>query len=516
MNKWQVTEIVELTNAFVNGTCTPEEEARLSKWLRCDEQARNVFLRYTQLHGQLSLIGELACVPLDDRTDILATSRPSQAASLPIAAAFAAAACVLLIASVGISFRVLRPMLDDDYDSRTVPVRTIAFLGNNDQSNPITTTTIMDRPDQTLLKTNSGTQLQVDAQGVFGLSSESIGVLYKGSVQARAEQPDAKYTIEAGNLRFVGLGNTFRVTSMDDQQVELDVFDGVVTVESRTRLPQLFWNFDEGNTSDVIGGLKGELGRETRLTKGLIGSGALAFNNKSEASFLIREGTAETVGDGVFAYSSGVTIEVMIVSHWSGDYRDYDEIFRKEDGEYRILLAFQHDEGRFDVPAVPRGPCLAFGLHLEGHGYSELDMPLDGRDGRPTLRQVTDGNPHHVVACYDSFTGEKAIYFDGVKCFSHHFGKGTMIRSGGPAPATIGNWNGREPLHGTIDEVAFYRIALQADEVAGHYRRVCQGLPYFDTWQMPRRIDNWQFVSQVTAGKKVRFNQPARTRIPSS
>ena len=172
---------------------------------------------------------------------------------------------------------------------------------------------------------------------------------------------------------------------------------------------------------------------------------------------------------------------------------DYDEIFRKEDGNHRMLLSFQNDDdvNNFDVPEVTPGPCLSFGLHLEQHGYSELDMPLDGRDGRPTMGELTDGRPHHIVAAYDSFTGQKAIYVDGRLRFSHDFPVGNLILNGGPSPAVIGSHRNSEPFTGTIDEVAFYDFALSPDEISAHHQRAMRGEPYFAPQTGPLAPERW-------------------------
>jgi hypothetical protein len=46
------------------------------------------------------------------------------------------------------------------------------------------------------------------------------------------------------------------------------------------------------------------------------------------------------VGTGNMACSSGISIEALLVCRWSGRHMDYDEIFRKEDGNHRMLLSF--------------------------------------------------------------------------------------------------------------------------------------------------------------------------------
>lgn len=186
---------------------------------------------------------------------------------------------------------------------------------------------------------------------------------------------------------------------------------------------------------------------------------------------------------------------------------DYDEIFRKEDGNHRMLLSFQNDGGsnNFAVPEVSPGPCLSFGLHLEQRGYSELDMPLDGNEGRPSLPEMTDGRPHHIVATYDSLTGQKAIYIDGCLRFSHDFPVGTAILNGGPAPAEIGNFSNLEPFTGTIDEVAFYDFALSPDEISVHHDRAMRGERYFEPQSGPLVPERWLATTLLSAGSSQVF-----------
>ena len=195
---------------------------------------------------------------------------------------------------------------------------------------------------------------------------------------------------------------------------------------------------------------------------------------------------------------------------------DYDEIFRKEDGNHRMLLSFQNDGdlNNFDIPEVTPGPCLSFGLHLEQRGYSELDMPLDGRDGRPTLGEMTDGRPHHIVAIYDSFTGRKAIYVDGRLRFSHDFPVGNLILNGGPSPAVIGNHRNSEPFTGTIDEVALYDFALSPDEISAHHLRAMGGEPYFGPQTGPLASERWLAITLVGAGTSQVFDTLTGLAIP--
>ncbi len=229
------------------------------------------------------------------------------------------------------------------------------------------------------------------------------------------------------NVRVVDLGTEFLVALIDDDHLRVQVLDGEVDVQSRVRLPLYFWNFDaDGSFSTEDGASTNSnlvLGSNATWVNGIVGGRALSFDNTADSLCAFEQGRSDKVGTGTMACSSGITIEAMVIPQWSGQWQDYDEIFRKEDGIYRVLLGFQNDGnvGDYADPEVPSGPCLSFGLHLETIGYSELDMPLDGRDGRPGLNDLKDGMPHHIVATYDSFTGQKAIYIDGKFCFHRDF-----------------------------------------------------------------------------------------------
>lgn len=144
-----------------------------------------------------------------------------------------------------------------------------------------------------------------------------------------------------------------------------------------------------------------------------------------------------------------------------------------------ISLAFQNDGNNAQAnPPVPEGPVLSFGLTVNGV-YSELDMPLDGQSGRPTLAQLQDGQTHHITATYNPLTGVKAIYVDGSVRFSTTLTGALQANNG--AVAVIGNSSvgGTAGFNGSLDEVAYWGKALTATEVAAHSASVQAGRDYF-------------------------------------
>ncbi len=240
-----------------------------------------------------------------------------------------------------------------------------------------------------------------------------------------------------------------------------------------------YWSLDQtsGSMLDIAGGNNGTVGSGATRVAGIVGAQAVSFNNTTSAFISVGSGG---VGN-TFSTTTGITVEAIIQPAWGGASGDQDEIFRKDDGDNRILLSFQNDGNGngFSLPPVGPGPVLSFGLNVGG-AYTELDMLLDGQGGRPSLGELKDGAPHHVAATYDSATGVKAIYVDGGLVFSVNLGAGKLMASGGTTVAYIGNMSGRaEPFTGVIDEVAIWKRALSAAEILGHWDAVQLAKSYF-------------------------------------
>ena len=241
-----------------------------------------------------------------------------------------------------------------------------------------------------------------------------------------------------------------------------------------------YWSLDQtsGSMLDTAGGNNGTVGSAASRVVGIVGVGAVSFNNTSNSFVSVGSGSSSS-----FSTTTGIGVEALIEPTWTAALNDHDEIFRKEDGNNRILLSFQNDGNTngFSNPPVGDGPVLSFGLNVGGT-YSELDMLLDGQAGRPLLADLVDGAPHHVAATYDSTSGIKAIYVDGAVAFSTNLGAGSLITSGGTTTAYIGNTSGRgEPYTGVIDEVAAWKRTLTAAEIAAHWTNAQAGKNYFET-----------------------------------
>ena len=257
-------------------------------------------------------------------------------------------------------------------------------------------------------------------------------------------------------------------------------------------------NFDEsasgtGTAFDQVHANNGTFTGASSRTTGLIGTGAADVPNVAANGVSL--GNGQNGINNLFSFTSGITVEALFSSTMLSDAQH--EIFRKEDGGNRILLSFQsggntnNASGQF-VGGVDDGlPGLSFGLNVNGT-YAEMDVELDGQDGRPTLADLNDGEIHHVAATYDALSGLKSIYIDGELIGQVDLPDNLDIVSGGAANAFIGSSNGSsEPFAGTLDEFAIYGAALSADEVAAHFRNVQFDVNYFAAIPEPTSVAMW-------------------------
>lgn len=125
----------------------------------------------------------------------------------------------------------------------------------------------------------------------------------------------------------------------------------------------------------------------------------------------------------------------------------YREIFRKEDGNDRVLFSFQNN-----------GTILSLGLNIGG--YIECDARME-----PT--RVRDARWHHVAATFDGRW--MRVYLDGEEIGSLE--RPGVIRAGGTAAGCIGSSNGGECFQGALDDLRIYRGPLTAQQIALLYRQ---------------------------------------------
>jgi len=501
-----------LAGRYLDGVASRADVESLEEALATDDASRRLFIEWCELDSSLA-----ALAARRPRPSVAAPPGRSRRRIGAIVMVLAASAVVVTFlrtqhGPVGASGDV------SHYDERTLPVVTVATVrgdGGPDRDRAITPSTI--RAGKGIaLRAGSGADVQLTGDTVYGVSAIDEGALFVGSVFARLRGPASRYSVTASNLRVADRGTSFRVARLDDDLLSVTVLDGTAEVFSRVRLPLCYWSFDDlpsgpsvGRTSrDECSSIPAAPGPGAEVVEGIVGAGAVRFDNTPGAGLSVDGGLGEKVGEGLLSMRVGMTIEALFVSRWSAAEGDYDEIYRKEDGTCRVLLSFQNDglsNAAFSDPPVVPGPCLSFGLHLGGVGYRELDMPLDGREGRPTVADLADGRPHHVVATYDSFSGAKAIAIDGVKRFEHVVPMGSLILCGGPERAEIGNHRGLEPFTGVIDEVAIYDYPLTPAEIEDHFLKFRRGEPYVAPASLGPE-GRWRPIDRLASGESRTFN----------
>ncbi len=195
-----------------------------------------------------------------------------------------------------------------------------------------------------------------------------------------------------------------------------------------------YWDFDEPfgvSCTDLSGsGAHAEPGRPGGLERveGVFGN-AMSFSGGH---------LLQVAAQPAFSNLSALSLSAWVLPT---DLSEYREIFRKDDGDQRILFSFQGD-----------GTILSLGLNIGG--YVECDAPID-----PS--RVLDGQWHHCAASFDGET--MRVYLDGEQVGSLE--RPGSIVSGGLAPACIGSSGGSENFQGLMDELRLYSAALTAEQI---------------------------------------------------
>lgn len=178
----------------------------------------------------------------------------------------------------------------------------------------------------------------------------------------------------------------------------------------------------------------------------------------------------EVPNDSIWGQLRQLTISAWVVPT---DLSTYREIFRKEDGDNRVLFSFQND-GRY----------LSLGLNIGG--YVECDAPIQPE-------QVLDGRWHHCAATFDGTWIR--VYLDGVKIGELNRA-GSLTAGGGAAPC-IGSLNGEENFQGKMDELLIFDVALSEETIKDLYR---EGF-----YALLKQQDSWEELLALTVSHRGSF-----------
>lgn len=556
-------EVAELVERLCHGDLTSADGGRLEQLVTSDRSIRQFYVRYLQMHATLPwlVVGGLVAVSTNPESGLALPTTFNPTCPVLSSPRFAAIAppnpvvglvgalsrklpggtftvgtlivLVVVAAFWGLATQVfqMHPRGGANLDSAFATITDSVGVDWADGStNSISSTTVRYGDVLNLdsglvqLQLQQGATLVVEGPAEWSIDGDNRATLTLGKLVARVPKQAIGFTLSTSSGEIVDLGTEFGVVVAMNQESEVQVFNGRVSVQPKsaenttlaprilsagesttitngdhpgefvlceppdrpaklsrklprknaipqTRYPQsliAYWNFDEQNREgiawDLCGNNHGMLVGVERVP-GLVGTGAAGFNNTNGQAVRMPAGSLG------HAFAEGMTIEVLFTSSWSGKALDYDELFRKQG---LVTFSFQNDHNdQID------GPVLA----LEFAGCVSLDMPLDGREGRPSLAEITDGKPHHAVATGDGTTGKFAIFIDGVERFSQIVSPKLSFNGGDEATPLIGNYSGNleEPFSGIIDEVALYAAALPAERIAEHWHKVRSGINYFES-----------------------------------
>lgn len=504
------SEIRRIADEVCNQTVTAEQAQQLEVLLKGDREGQRFYQDYIEMHVHMlddmapdfdvirrrTLIDEVIVRPHEN----LNLVDKESSSKLPSSFWTYTIGILLLISVVILTLFLVIKSETGDYIGKIESGRlAIEKFGGIESQQIILGEYQAQQPTEISL--NSGDRLRLGDQSRVKFYNSSEVALYNGSLSL----------LNATGKNITILSDAFKVNShgfplqIDLKNKSWEVTSGGngILIPKRWR-PIHYWSFDSDSDRviDHAGYAMGIPGAGVKRIKGLVGSGAFSFDNSVDARINVGSGGGTVPASGSFSVVDGVTIEALVIPEYSGEkipgqrYGEIDEIFRKDqsDKDHRLLLSFQNDSGKeFLRPLGDFAESISFGLYILGQGYHELKLPLDGKNNRPTLAQLKDGNFHHVVATYDVRTGLKAIYLDGEMLASYQYPTGSKMLSGGAGLANIGNspnatGNDGEAYAGVIDEVAFYDFALPDYMVKQHYQFVLQGRNYFGQIPSPQNL----------------------------
>ena len=362
-----------------------------------------------------------------------------------------------------------------------------------------------------------GDKIKITGPGTLSLKTPRHYIIEAEKIEVSPGQGET-LKIESFQSEFISEKSQYTIEK-HQEELKVTVQKGELRSFAKTGAPKHYLPLDEvtDRTPDKIGNAHGILAGTTEKSKGLIGDGAIQFNNLNGDYVNLGSGGGKAKASGSFAVTDGLTVEVMTHSGWTGKKNDNDHLFRKDSTgykyRYKIVLSLQNDYekwGKYTRPKSKPGPAVSFGIFMVNeYEYDELEFVLDGQDDRPTLEEFKS-KPQHIVATYDSESGWKRLYLNGKVMAEYQYPPGTRILTGGPEPAAIGNKLNRDategPFKGVIDEFAFYDFALLPGEVEQHYKNVSSGKNYYG-YSPGKEADLKKRLLIIKAGEAVILDQ---------
>lgn len=201
---------------------------------------------------------------------------------------------------------------------------------------------------------------------------------------------------------------------------------------------------------------------------------------------------------------------IAVAAHPNYDWSSADSFsielwVQRDTGAISGLEAFV---GRFDAA----GLSWYIGINSSGNAQAQLKaadgsgptMPLSGSKD---LRSA-DSTWHHVVFVRNAHTNQNILYVDGEQEATESFDAYTASFDSATAPLTLGSFNGGSRLSGRLDEMAFYTVALDANQIKSHYYIARDYCSIYDT-----PVQVMAMGDSITKGDYDMSNPPEDERI---
>lgn len=250
---------VLLLSQYCDNDLSPEDQAEFVLWLKSDPAHVSRFVRATQLHSLLyDLVQEQRLqssawshtlhdsdpyIPLPNISQSQAEEKPSTKAITRNAWILSLAALFVgILTTIAISPAVKGP----DLVAQVTNLQG-AVTAANGQAILVGTflserETIKVNGGNVLVTFQSGAKLFVEGDSEFLVDGANSGSLLKGHASARVPTQAIGFSIHTSLLDIVDLGTEFQINILDEQQIDLHVFDGLVEV----RLAESFSHAKDG------------------------------------------------------------------------------------------------------------------------------------------------------------------------------------------------------------------------------------------------------------------------------
>jgi len=251
-------DLPKLISAFIDGTLTEEESQDFLTRLETDDAARDLYLQMMNAdsllqweQGQTEPLPDLSCLSREDQAVSLAfdpgvVSARKQLVFMRFALATTIAVCVCLVGLLAMESSPTQARAQFD-SSEGVPAAMIIEEQNaiwertewtQDVSKPLVPGWLKLKSGQVLIDFLGGTSIALQGPAELGLNANNRAFLRSGRLATVGTSRVHDFTLTTENLTIVSQSANFGLSVTSDNQTEVHVFEGRVTVSRAQSQPE--------------------------------------------------------------------------------------------------------------------------------------------------------------------------------------------------------------------------------------------------------------------------------------